>query len=190
MSGTGRPRWIEPDSDTPTSTRHDGPRLHKGYADWILAPEYSERSGGPRQRVQPVVRGRNRAASKPTTRPTSPATASASGATGIGSDEGGPSARMGRVVASLAAAGSPAAPSPDPTTIAPIMPGWSGHMYGYVPASSNVTLWSSPGSSSAVPHVCARPMTWCWIVAVFRNRMVVPSGTRATVGAKLQMSIR
>ncbi len=64
-------------------------------------------------------------------------------------------------------------------------------MYGNMPAASNRMLRVSwPGSSRTVPHVAARPTTWCWMVAVFRKRMVVPAGDPATVGAKLQVSMR
>src|SRR5690349_1953677 len=99
----------------------DGSRLHKGYAEWILAPEYSERPSPPKSGAQPVVRGRSRAASKPTTTPTKPA--SATGATSMGSELGGASVCRVEGVASALVATGAAALSPDPTTIAPIMPG-------------------------------------------------------------------
>jgi hypothetical protein len=57
MCGTGRSPLIRVLDNAHLDWAGDG-RLHKDYAVWILAAEYSERSGRSTRWVQPVVRDR------------------------------------------------------------------------------------------------------------------------------------
>ena len=139
MCGTGRSPAIRAAEDK----GHLGhARLHSEYAEWILAAEYSRAPRGFEVCCQSADRRRRVAITPAPRTPTmapSPSPARAAAASGAGSEPvvvvADTACASGAVTAGSDAAVAAGAAAAPPTTIAPTIPGCSGHENGYVPAA-------------------------------------------------------